>query len=130
MIAPIGRAVVLAVAVATLACDAGDALLGGARHFDELDPAAAAATVEGAWLIQVRSPDAGDPRAPGADVVTPDQPLPDRARAGDRPILVIAHDDPAARRFASRLVRGGFARVHAVRGGIRAWLDASAGRSD
>jgi rhodanese-related sulfurtransferase len=119
----LARLLVFAFAAVALACEASG-WLGGARSFDEIDVADAARQLESgeAWLIQLRDADVGDPRAPGATIVAPEQPLPDRARAeGRSSTLVIAHDDPAARRFASRLVRAGFPRVHAVRGGIQAW---------
>jgi hypothetical protein len=123
--ARLARIAALALSAAAIACDPGGWILGGARRFEEVDAADAARQIatSAVWLIQVRQPDVGDPRVSGADVVTPDQPLPDLARAADRPIFVIAHDDPSARRFASRLVRGGFARVFVVRGGVQAWRE-------
>jgi rhodanese-related sulfurtransferase len=119
------RLAVFALAAAALACDPNGWLLGGARRFAELDAADAARQldVEPPWVIQVREADAGDARVPGAEVVSPDQPLPDRERAGGRRIFVVGHDDPSARRFASRLVRGGFERVFVVRGGIQAFRE-------
>jgi rhodanese-related sulfurtransferase len=115
----------LALAAGAIACDAGDALLGGARTFREIDAAEAERRIDAgdAWLVQVRSQDAGDPRAPDAEVVAPDQPLPAPDKASGRATVVVAHDDPAARRYASRLVRAGFSRVFALRGGVRAWRD-------
>jgi hypothetical protein len=100
----------------------------GAR-FEEVDAADAARQIatRAVWLIQVRQARHRRSARVGCDVVTPDQPLPDLARAADRPIFVIAHDDPSARRFASRLVRGGFARVFVVRGGVPSLARARAG---
>lgn len=119
------RALVLALAVAAVACDPGGLILGGARRFDEVDVADAARQIgsRDVWLVQVRQVDSGDPRAPGADIFSPDQPLPEVARAEGRAIFVVGHDDAAARRFASRLVRGGFERVVVVRGGIQVWRE-------
>jgi len=98
------------------------------RHFAEVDATDAARQVAAgdAWLLQVREPGVGDPRASSADVVTPVEPLPAPAAALDRAVLVLGHDDAAARRYASRLVRAGFARVFVIRGGIRAWTESTA----
>ncbi len=110
-----------------LACDSGGWTLGGARHFAAVDPIDATRQVASgdAWLLQVRDAGSGDPRAPGSEVVTSVQPLPPRAAARDRAVLVVGHDDASARRYASRLVRAGFARVFVIRGGIEAWRESA-----
>ena len=94
------------------------------RRFAEVDAADAARQIAtgDAWLVQVRDPGGGDPRAAGADVVTSEEPMPASAPGGDRAVFVVGHDDARARRFASRLVRAGFPRVFVIRGGIRDWL--------
>jgi rhodanese-related sulfurtransferase len=123
----LARSSALVVAAVGLACDPGDWTLGGARHFAAVDPTDAARELatDDAWLLQVRDAGGGDPRAPGSEVVTSVQPLPPCAVARDRAVLVVGHDDASARRYASRLVRAGFARVFVIRGGIQAWREST-----
>jgi rhodanese-related sulfurtransferase len=112
-----------ALAAGAVACDPA-AWLGGALHFEEIgvDEALRRAAVESIELVQVRRTDAREPFVPGARVRAPDQELPDPDDFEERPIFVIGDDDGAVRRFAARLVRAGFRRVIAVRGGVDPWL--------
>lgn len=104
-------------------CGPGGPAVGGARSFAEIDVPAAARSLEQdqARLVQVRDPEFADPRAPAAAMLGPGESVPDAWLAEARPILVIAHDETAARRLAARLLRLGAARVSVVRGGIGAW---------
>lgn len=123
MPARLALSICVALAAGALACDSG-AWLGGALHFEEIDAAEATRRVatESIELVQVRAPDAREPYVVGARVRAPDQALLDPAEAKGTSIFVIGADDGAVRRFAARLVRAGFTRVTAVRGGIDPWL--------
>jgi len=106
-------------------CGPGSPGVGGARSFAEIDIPAAERSLEQAQarLVQVRDPEFADPHAPAAAMIGPGESVPDPWLAEARPILVLAHDDAAARRLAARLLRLGAARVSVVRGGIGAWSE-------
>ena len=112
----------VALASTALACGPGE-WLGVARHFEEIEAEEAIGRVasEPVYLVQVRAPDSDDPRIAGAAILAPDERLPARSDAGDRPVFVVGRDDPGARRFAARLLRAGFERVAVVRGGLQPW---------
>jgi len=120
---PVRVALVVALLFGGTACGPGGPAVGGARSFAEIDvPTAAHALEEGqARLVQVRDPEFADPRVGTAAMLGPGESVPDAWLAETRPILVIAHDEPAARRLAARLLRLGAARVSVVRGGTGAW---------
>jgi rhodanese-related sulfurtransferase len=105
------------------ACSPGGPAVGGARSFVEIDVPAAARSLERdqARLVQVRDPEFADPRVEAATMLGPGESVPDAWLAQARPILVIGHDEAAARRLAARLLRLGAARVSVVRGGIGPW---------
>jgi rhodanese-related sulfurtransferase len=85
-------------------------------------PAATRALAEEeARLVQVRNSESPDPRAAHAAIIGPEEAVPDAWLQEARPIVVIAHDEVAARRLAARLLRLGASRVSVVRGGIEAW---------
>jgi rhodanese-related sulfurtransferase len=93
------------------------------RPVAEIDVPAATRSLaqEQARLVQVLDVESHDPRVEHAAIVRPDEPVPDAWLHEARPIVVIAHDEVAARRLAARLLRLGASRVSVVRGGIEAW---------
>jgi rhodanese-related sulfurtransferase len=105
------------------ACGPGGPVVGGARSFAEIDVAAATRSLaeEAARLVQVRDSQSPDPHLEHAAIVGPEEAVPDAWLHEARPIVVIAHDEVAARRLAARLLRLGASRVSVVRGGIEAW---------
>ena len=117
------RAFVAAIFACGTACGPGGPAVGGSRGFTEIDVATAQTAVERdqARLVQVRNADSADPRVETAEIVSPGESVPRAWIAESRPILVLAHDAPAARQLAARLLRHGAARVAVVRGGIGAW---------
>lgn len=71
--------------------------------------------------MQVRDAASRDPRVEHAAIVRPEEAVPEAWLHEARPIVVIARDEAAARRFAARLLRLGAPRVSVVRGGVEAW---------
>jgi rhodanese-related sulfurtransferase len=125
-VAPRALALLLLLAAGP-ACDAGGALLAGARHFEEVDAATGLRLHgDGAILVQLRSEHAVERRVPAAVWLDSANGVPDAWRGEPRALVLLARDPADARRAAARLVRTGVARVAIVRGGIDAWLDASA----
>jgi len=125
---PVRVALIAALFACGTACGPGGPAVGGARSFAEIDVPAAARSLEQdqARLVQVRDPEFADRRAPAAAMLGLGESVPDAWLAEARPILVIAHDETAARRLAARLLRLGAARVSVVRGGIGAWSESPA----
>ena len=120
---PLRSAIVAALVACGTACGPGGPVVGGARGFTEIDIATAQTSLERdqARLVQVRNAEFADPRVEIAEIISPGESVPDAWIEETRPILVIAHDTPAARQLAARLLRHGAARVSVVRGGIEAW---------
>lgn len=120
---PLRTAIVAALLACGTACGPGGPVVGGARGFTEIDVATARASLERdqARLVQLRDAGFSDPRVDVAEIVGPGESVPEAWIGEARPILVIAHDEPAARQLAARLLRLGAARVSVVRGGIEAW---------
>ncbi len=106
-------------------CGPGGPGVGDARNFAEIDVLAAARSLarDQARLVQVLDPEFTDPRAEAAERIGPGESVPDAWLAEARPMLVIGHDEAAARRLAARLLRLGAVRVSVVRGGIGAWSE-------
>lgn len=71
--------------------------------------------------MQVRDAASREPRVEHAAIVRPEEAVPEAWLHEARPIVVIARDEAAARRFAARLLRLGAPRVSVVRGGVEAW---------
>ena len=131
------RAACLALAAGALACEPGDWIWGATRRFEELDAAEGVRRVDrdaDTRLVQVRPADSRDRRIEGAEILSPDGALDAAAAPRPHASIVVATDDATALRFAARLVRAGFGRVAAVRGGVDAWIrsreSASASGSD